>query len=248
MTWSDIRTLGQVLIISTDAAASRQICQIMQEHALSAEVSIEFAAALNRLHCRKFEAVVVDLSLGEQANSMQQLLASTPNRTAVTFALTTRDSMASALRHGFRFVLERPIDPESIRHTLRVAYGQIVRERRRYFRYPVVVPVVLSRKVSSEIYARSVNISEGGMALSSAATLESQSEGQVEFTLPEPLLQVTAEFRVCWSNERGDAGLSFIFLPFEVASELQAWLAQKLEEQLPPAVAEKFRDSPGRER
>jgi hypothetical protein len=37
--------------------------------------------------------------------------------------------------------------------------------------------------------------------------------------------------------------LSFLFLPFDLASELQAWLAQKLEEQLPPRVVEKFRQS-----
>ena len=245
MTCSDIQAFGQVLIISADAAASHQICEIMQEHALSAEVSVDFATALTQLRSRKFEAVVVDLSLGDRANSMQQLLASTANRTAVSFALTTRDSIASALRLGFRFVLERPIDPESIRHTLRVAYGQIVRERRRYFRYPVILPVVLSR-ASSEVYARSVNISEGGMALNTSTTLETQSEGRVEFTLPEPSLQITAEFRVCWSNERGQAGLSFTFVPFEVASELQAWLAQKLEERLPPAVTEKFRETRGR--
>jgi hypothetical protein len=145
------------------------------------------------------------------------------------------------LKQGFGFVLQRPLTPESIGHTLKVAYGLIVRERRRYFRYPVAVPVVLSRKAAPEVFGRTVNISERGMAVSTSTPLAPESEATVQFTLPDPSLQITADSKVCWNNEKGDSGLSFVFLPFDLASELQAWLAHKLEEQFPPSVAEKFR-------
>jgi hypothetical protein len=212
---------------------------------LSVEVSVAPTIALHHLSHRKFEAVVVDSALEDQAATLfRQLRASPTNRTAVAFALTRgSQETAFALRQGFSFVLERPLTPESISHTLKVAYGMIVRERRRYFRYPVVVPAVLSRKNAAEVFGRTVNVSENGMALSASVPLVPGSEGTVQFTLPDPSLQITAESKVCWNNEKGHAGLVFLFLPSNQASHLQAWLAQKLEEQLPQLVAEKFRSS-----
>jgi CheY-like chemotaxis protein len=245
MAKSETRSVGTVLIVSRDSIASRQISDVLQEHALSVEVSDEPSIAAHYLSHRKFEAVVVDSALEDQAMAcFRQIRGSPLNRTAVAFALTRgSQETAAALRNGFSFVLERPLTPESIGHTLKVAYGLIVRERRRYFRYPVVVPAVLSRKNDAEVFGRTVNVSENGMALNASVPLAPGSEGTVQFTLPEPSLQITAESKVCWNNEEGQAGLLFLFLPSDQASQLQAWLARKLEEQLPQLVAEKFRSS-----
>jgi DNA-binding NtrC family response regulator len=143
--------VGSVLLVSRDAGAVRQVSDVLQRHALAVETSVDTSAALDRLSRRKFEAVIVDLSIGGQANGfLQQIHVSASNRTAVTFAVSSNsEETASALKQGFSFTLERPLTPESISHTLKVAYGLIVRERRRYFRYPVVVPVVLSGKAAS---------------------------------------------------------------------------------------------------
>ena len=120
----------------------------------------------------------------------------------------------------------------------------IIRERRRYFRYPIVVPVVFQAKAGSEIYARTINVSEGGMAIRTVVRLVVGSETNVEFTLLDPKLMIKAEGKICWHNESGDTGLSFLFLPFDIASALQQWLALKLEKRLPIRVAETFRNTP----
>lgn len=241
---SETRSVGTVLIVSPDGIATGQISEVLQEHALSVAVSTDPSIATHRLNHHKFEAVVVDSALELQAvTCFRQLRASALNRTAIAFALTRgSEETAAALRQGFSFVFERPLTPDSISRTLKVAYGLIVRERRRYFRYPVTVPVVLSRKNAPEVFGRTVNVSENGMALSSSAALERGSEGTVQFTLAEPSLQITVESKVCWNDEKGNAGLQFLFLPSDLASHLQAWLAQKLEEELPHLVVEKFRN------
>jgi len=216
---------------------------LVQRECLQFETTVHNLVALDRIGREKFEAVVVDLAIGNPVSGfLQQIRQSASNRTAVVFAITSNsDETTDALKQGFRFVLERPLTPESIGHTLKVAYGLIVRERRRYFRYPVVVPVVLNRKAAPEVYGRTVNVSECGMALSTSTPLPPGLEGTAQFTLPDLPLQVTAESRVCWNNAKGEAGLSFLFMPFDIASELQAWLAGKLEEQLPDTVTDRFR-------
>lgn len=238
-------TVGNVLLISPDRTAAAQVTEVLREHALAVEAIATTIVALDRLHHQKFEAVVIDWKLGNQAPTcLHQLRASPLNRTAIAFALTRgSEETTIALREGFSFILERPLSPESISHTVKVAYGLIVRERRRYFRYPVVVPVVLSRKNSSEVFGRTVNVSENGLALSCSVPLVRDSEGSVQFALPDPVLQITADVRVCWHDQQGNCGLQFLFMPSDLASHLQTWLARKLEKELPQAVAEKFRRS-----
>jgi CheY-like chemotaxis protein len=238
----DNRAVGAALVVSPDSIASAQIIDVFREHALCVEVSDDLCSALNRLGRRKFEAVVVDSCLASQTAVLQQIHASASNRTAVTFAVTSgKDNTARALSDGFSFVLERPLTPDAITHTLRVAYGMIVRERRRYFRYPISIPVVFKRKATPEIFGRTLNISENGMALRTSALLEPGCEGTAQFTLPDLDREIRAECKVRWNGKNGEAGLAFLLLPYDTASELQAWLAQKLEELLPQVVAEKFR-------
>src|SRR5208282_4134783 len=83
------------------------------------------------------------------------------------------------------FVFERPLSTQSIRRTLKPAYGLILRERRRYFRYPVAIAVTIRRRNTPEVRCYSVNISEGGMAVSTSVPLSAGEEVQVQFTLPD---------------------------------------------------------------
>jgi hypothetical protein len=65
----------------------------------------------------------------------------------------------------------------------------------------------------------------------------------MQFTLTNPQLAITAECKVCWINDRGQSSLSFLLTPSNLSSELQAWLARRLEEQLPDLVTRRFQPS-----
>jgi ActR/RegA family two-component response regulator len=243
---STSKLIGKALIVSEDAVATRQVAEAMQELALSVEVCIKLSDALDRVNHTKLEVGVVDFSLGSQATLvLRQVRKSVSNRTAVTFAITGSSAeTAQALKAGSSFALERPLTLDSIRHTLRAAYGLIVRERRRYFRCPASVPAAASQKGGPQIFGKTVNISESGVAISTSTPLMPGTTVTVQFTLTNPQLAVTAECKVCWSNDKGHVGLSFLYLPANVSSELQAWLARRLEEQLPDLVTRRFQAKP----
>jgi hypothetical protein len=79
----------------------------------------------------------------------------------VTFAISGRDADATAaFRNKAGFVFERPFSTKAIRNT-QPAYGLILRERRRYFRCPISIPIVIVRRTLPEVCCNSVNISEG---------------------------------------------------------------------------------------
>jgi ActR/RegA family two-component response regulator len=165
---STARAIAIALIVSEDTVATRQIAEAMQELALSVEVCIKVSDAMDRVNHSKLEVAVIDFSLENQAALLlEQLRGSASNRTAVAFAITgSFVETAYALKPGSSFALDRPLTFESLRHTLQAAFGMIVRERRRYFRYPISVPAAASKKGELEILGETVNVSERGVAFS----------------------------------------------------------------------------------
>ena len=234
--------VGTALIVSEDAVVTRQLTEAMQELALLVEVWIKPSGAVDRVRRSKLEVVVIDFALGSLATFLLQQVRSSPsNRSAVTFAITGSSSQTTdALKAGCNFTLEKPLTYDSIRHTFRAALGLIIRERRRYFRYLICVPAVAQRKGEPEIFGTTVNVSEQGMAFSGPTPLVPGTEVTVQFRLTKPQVAVTAVCKVCWTNDKGQSGLLFLYLHSDVRPELHAWIAQKLEEQLPKDVTRMF--------
>jgi ActR/RegA family two-component response regulator len=235
--------IGVALLVSADPTAIQQLGLALEELSITSDVCREVPAAVGLLNRRKFDAVIVDLQLGKQSGLiLDEVHLSTSNRTAVTFGIDDNDAAAisSALRQKSQFVFERPLSAQSIHKTLKPAFGLILRERRRYFRYPISLPVIIKRQNKQEICCNSVNISEGGMALSTQVPLVPGEIVRVQFTLPDHKSPVLAESKICWLRT-GHLGLRFASVSDEHNSRLQMWLSQKLEQILPEFVADKFR-------
>ncbi len=229
------------LLVSADPATIQQFSHALRQLSISPDICAEVPDAIRALNRRKFDAVIVDLQLGKHSGQvLDEVLASASNRAAVTFAIGGGDAESTtALRKKSGFFLERPLSMNSICGTLKSAYGLILRERRRYFRCPVSIPVAIRRRSLPEVHCSSVNISEGGMALSTFVPLEPGEDVEVQFTLPDRIVRCLAESKICWWKT-GHLGVRFTSLSPECKSELQEWLSGKLEEMLPGFVADKF--------
>jgi hypothetical protein len=234
-------SIGIVLLLSADPVTIQQCSRALQEFSILPDVCQEAAGALHLLNRRKFDAVIVDLQLGKQAGLiLDEVHLSPSNRTAVTFAISGNDAEGTASRKRSEFVFERPLSMQSIRSTLKPAYGLILRERRRYFRCPISIPISILRQRMPEVRCYSVNISEGGIAVSTFVPLIVGEDVQVQFTLPGHKVPFVADSKTCWLKT-GRLGVRFVSLSPERKSELQGWLSRKLEESLPESVACQFR-------
>ncbi|MGA2924327.1 MAG: PilZ domain-containing protein [Candidatus Sulfotelmatobacter sp.] len=238
-------SIGLALLVSADPVTVQQFSLALRELSISPDACQDAASAALLLKRRKFDAVIVDLQLGEQSGLiLDEVHLSSSNRTAVTFGIGHNDAArTAAFRKKSQFVFERPLSAQSIHKTLKPAYGLILRERRRYFRYPVSIPVIMRNESMQEIQCTSVDISVGGMALSTLVPLVPlvPSESlRVQFTLPDHEAPVLAESMICWSKT-GGLGVRFVSVSDDHKSQLQAWLSQKLEQTLPAFVADQFR-------
>lgn len=214
----------------------------MQQLALSQEVCGEIPTALVLLNRRKFDAVLVDLQLQGEVNAVLDRVRRSPsNRTAVLFAVSDSDAeTVSAFKAGSNFVLRRPLSLTAISKTLKVAYGLILRERRRYYRCQVKIPATICSPGMPNVHGQTLNISENGMAITTSASLRPGVEVQVHFHLPGHASEFVVGAVICWCKETY-LGLQFTSVSAHLTSELQGWLLGRLEESLPAPLADRFR-------
>jgi DNA-binding NtrC family response regulator len=129
--------IALALLVSDDTRTIRQFSRALEELSILPEVCQQLPTSVRLLNGRKFDAVIVDLRLGDAAGVVLDAAHLSPsNRTAVTFAIGTlgEETTKSAFRKRVGFVFESPLSLLSVRNTLKASFGLILRERRRYFR------------------------------------------------------------------------------------------------------------------
>jgi diguanylate cyclase len=238
-----LMSIGLALLVSADPVTIQQFSLALRELSISSDACQDATSAAFLLKRRKFDAVIVDLQLGDQSGHiLNEANLSPSNRRAVTFGIGDNDAeVTSALRMKPQFVFERPLSAQSIHKTLKPTYGLILRERRRYFRSSVSVPVLIQSKSLQEARCFSINISEGGMGLSTHIPLIPGESVCIQFTLPDHRTLLLAQSTICWSKA-GNLGVRFVSISDGQKSILQGWLSQKFEETLPEFVAAQFRN------
>lgn len=89
-----------------------------------------------------------------------------------------------------------------------------------------------------------LNISEGGLAVTTTVGFNPGATVRVEFTRPnEPTaFKIVAE--ICWCDKKGRAGVHFLAVLPDQQVLLQDWLSRKIEQGIPEPVARLFRKVP----
>jgi CheY-like chemotaxis protein len=219
------------LLLSHDEEVVRVLRPTLEKLSIEVEICQEAKQASEILISEKFDAVIVDCDDLKGGLEVLECLRATPsNRNSVTFAILNgkKTTTQQAFSMGVNFVLQKPISTLNASRCFHAALGFMERERRRYYRQPVKMPVriILDNK---EIKATSTNISEGGMALVSHQALPKGATPGLQFTLPETQLALNLETEVAWADIKGHVGLRFLNLPQSSREHLEKWLNQQVE-------------------
>jgi hypothetical protein len=132
------------------------------------------------------------------------------------------------------FVLHKPLTVLNVSRCFNAALGYMQRERRRYFRHAVKMPVtiVVGEK---KIKASATNISEGGIALLVHHALPKNAAAQLQFSLPGTATALEVEAEVAWADLKGGVGLRFPKLPAQTQGLLESWLNEHGDQETPGA-------------
>ena len=174
---------------------------------------------------RHLDGFIIDCeSVPGALTSMQQIRQSRSNGSSVVLVIagsTNSNDQKNAL--GADFAIRTPVKESDLRGILPIFLSRIEREHRKCLRFEANHPIFLDHQ-GRTFPARIVNVSEGGMAISSFGI--AIPEGIVTLRLELPDLDGTtfnARAEVVWSDKFA-AGLHFIYVEPGCRLAFQAWL------------------------
>lgn len=222
------------LLISRDAALLGVLRPTLEKMSVSVEVCSGTQTGEDLLGKRKFDAVIVDCDdLCGGVDLLKGLRRTQSNSSSVAFAvLNGKTTTQQAFQIGANFVLQKPLTPMNASRCFNAAMSFMVRERRRYFRHPVEMPVRIAVAQDSEITAATTNLSEGGMAIRFTAKLPKDAECKLQFTLPGSHTSLELHGKIAWADE-GHAGIKFVEVPQSSQYQLDQWLTERIQDELP---------------
>jgi CheY-like chemotaxis protein len=184
---------------------------------------------------RKFDAVIFDCDDLQYGFELLKTLRQTQsNAKSVAFAVVNgRTTTQDAFKSGANFVLQKPLTTLQASRCFNAALNFMVRERRRYFRHPVDMPLRISIPPDQELTATATNLSEGGMAIRILGKLTKETRAQVRFTLPAVNTSLDLKCEVAWTDGSGQVGIRFVEVPQSSQYQLEKWLTDRLQQEIP---------------
>jgi len=219
------------LLVCRDAEVVRVLRPTLEKLSIEVEVSAAARSGAEILSTAKFDAVIVDCDdLQGGLDVLRALRKNASNKTSVSFAiLNGKTTTQQAFEMGANFVLQKPITTAGTLRCFNTAMSFMVREKRRYFRCPVEIPVRLIFQQGDELKATATNLSEGGMAMHFEGPLAKKAIGKVQFTLPGTKVAMEPKCEVAWADGLGRAGIRFQDLPESSREQLEKWIMRRLE-------------------
>lgn len=195
---------------------------------MNVEVESEPQNALGRLNKSKIDALIVDCDLTGTDRFLRDLRRDQRRANTVPLVIMGGPKSKETLDDtGAIFAFEKPISVEQAVRTLSAARNMILDGRLRYHRAGVEVPVSLRFSGQERVEGRLINLSQGGLQVSTDAPLGSLKPLQVSFELPGAKSVLKAQGQVAWHDKLGNVGIRFVDLTAPQRHLLQVWLAQQ---------------------
>ena len=223
------------LLLSQDAELVSVIRPTLESLSIDVEICDEARAGADMLVSDKFDAIIVDCDdLSGGLGVLKELRNTPSNKNSVAFAILNgkRTTTQEAFGLGANFVLQKPITTLNASRCFHAALNFMLKERRRYFRQPVKMPVTVLVE-GHTMTATSTNISEGGMAVMLREALPKGATPTLQFCLPHMDAPIEVEAEVAWADVKGFAGFRFHQVPKDIQCQLERWLDARIEEEFP---------------
>lgn len=215
------------LVLCSDDKIVRVLRRVLGDLDIDIELSPNADSALRRLTRQRFEAIIVDITDDGATEVLRSSRNAPCNRQAVAVAIVDPIiGLKAVFGLGAHFVLYKPVSSERAKSSFRAARALMKSERRRNARVAVQIPVVVRSSVSANIKVTTIDLSEGGMAVTLRSGRRPSNPVQISFTLPgtNRALDIPAEF--AWEATSAQAGLRFLQVAPEIVAQLREWLKQ----------------------
>jgi len=177
---------------------------------------------------QKYDACVVPLT--DSAEPLLATVRSSPlNRHMVIYGVSTPDSdFKKFSRHGVNAVMNHPLERSAAVKIVRATHLLVLHEYRRYARIPVITEVGIIHN-GARVAGTSVEVSGGGMSLTTPRKLKIADTVEVTLNLPQSK-PITVRAVVSWIDDEPEIQVGIRFeADDERRREVKKWVEDYLE-------------------
>ena len=218
------------LLLSSDEKTVRILRRVLSDLEITVEYCSTADDAIRRITRQRFEAIIVDGANAEEAaNVLRGAKASPVNQRALGIVLV---ESAIGLKGGFEmgahFVLHKPLAVERAKASFRAVRALMKRERRLQLRVAVEIP--LECYGSGQYKAKTLDLSEGGMAVQFSGRVMKEKSLRFSLDLPGMDGRLEVEGELAWEGNGHQAGVRFKNATEEQRNTIRQWLNTQLPE------------------
>ena len=227
------------LLLSRDPEVIRVLRPTLEKLSIDLEVCRGAKSGAEIISSEKFDAIIIDCDdLQGGLEVLSAMRKGSSNKSSVAFAiLNGQTTTHKAFELGANFVLQKPLSALNSMRCFSAAINFMLREKRRYFRQPVEMPVTLVFG-EKEFKATATNLSEGGMAIYFRGKLPKGGISRVVFSMPGAATPLQPRAHIAWLDGAGHAGLRFTEMPKDMHSQLDSWLTEEFKKLERPQLRE----------
>jgi CheY-like chemotaxis protein len=221
----------EFLVVGSEPLTASAVQSALREVGASVACAPSLNAARDLITSRKVDGVILDVDIKTTLDLIARMRRS-KNARAFAFVCVKNDAEeAVALKGGANALLTKPLCAEAIAAKIGSFKSIIASERRRYRRYDVTLPVVIT--LADVAYPGIVeNISQGGMAVRLPCLLPAASTVEFSFDL-ESGISIEGSAHLRWASQDGLSGMEFRVLPPRCRDDLMNWLREQAAAQVP---------------
>jgi c-di-GMP-binding flagellar brake protein YcgR len=218
----------KALVLCSDDKIVRVLRRTLGDLDIAMEMCADSDAALRRLTRQRYEGIIADCADAGATEVLRSARSAPCNKQAVAVAIVEPSvGLKAAFDLGAHFVLYKPVTTERARSSFRAARALMKSERRRNVRAAVQISIVMRNLgTGPNLKATTVDLSEGGMAVTMPNKNRPSGKWRIAFTLPGTDFEMDIPAELAWEGNKAQAGLRFQEISPEATQQLRGWLKQ----------------------
>jgi hypothetical protein len=199
------RSAARAALVDVKEASRHLLQECFRQFGI--ETVVVASRAQERLRQEKFEACVINLVPGTEA-IMEAARSSPSNRRIVFYGLggSAQEAMRYS-KYGINAMFQEPLERPATLKLVRATHNLVLHEFRRYTRIPIITEVTVIFAADQRLSTASIDVSSGGLSLSSSEDISTGAQVEVSLSLPgSPRVQIRAT--VSWRKNKS-FGLRF---------------------------------------
>src|SRR5579863_3945270 len=192
------KTAARAALVGMDPATCALMAECFKQ--FNVETVIMTSNAAERLHKQKFEACVLSLADGAH-EVMEAVRASRSNSRCIIYGVggSAQEAMRFS-KYGINAMFNEPLERPAVLKLVRATRMLVLHEFRRYVRVPVMTEVSLVGD-GRRVVASSIEMSSGGMSLSSTEDFSNGTNVEISFALMT-LPRVNVRASISWRKPK----------------------------------------------